>query len=145
VRLARSRRIDGAEGKTVTTVEMLKEVAVVHIRRYATRLEKGLQGMKAMGGYVRIDEVARYLRLWASMVEKHMDVTAMTPAEKAELRDAVNDQYVVHILKEGHTLCGVPWLKLQVEDQKAMWISFQDQPLLMFANCQKCCEVQGAT
>lgn len=122
---------------------ILGKLAEEHVKRYSERVICGLRGQPYKGSNVRIDECGGYLKLWGSMLEKGMDITLFTPAERNELLDAVNDSsYRIHILKHGSTLCGHFWPEVEKKDPNALWVGFEDKQLLPFANCQECCEKQ---
>ena len=121
-----------------TSIEMLNEVAAVSISKYSEQLKAGLRGQPYLGARVRISETVHYLKLWMSMIDKGMKAETLTLEEKRELKEAINDRFGVHILREGRTLCGRIWIDLQEIDRHTLWVGFEDEKLIEFANCLHC-------
>lgn len=123
----------------------LHQVALKSIEKYSKQLIAGIKGEFFMGGRVRVDETALRLRLWSSMAEKDFEVSLFTPLETQELKDAVNDAYRVHILREGWTLCGYHWPPLSKQHPDDVWVSFEDKECLPFVNCRSCLSAPTVT
>ncbi len=60
-------------------------------------------------------------------------VTKRTEARLMDTNPVTNG--LVHILKHGLTLCGIPCPELPEGDR---WVSFQDEPNLAYVTCPDC-------
>jgi hypothetical protein len=70
------------------TTTAIKDLAVIHILRYSSRLEQAKQGTP---GY-NLQDCRYYLGLWESIREKNYEWDDLSPEEQSEVRDAWEDE-----------------------------------------------------